>query len=188
MSLRTTRSLRGAAALAAAATLVLGVTACSDDSDSSDSSSTTDASAADGADSTDSADEAEDSGASDGALTVDKADDLSDGDSITVTLEGLDTANSYYVAIGTTDGSSADPATYAGSMQEWARVVPEGEEGGTATYDAEGNAEFDLTVQATNEDGSVDCTTDSCSLKLITDHSSQPPFEDVAAVPVTFAS
>ncbi|MDN5582714.1 MAG: neocarzinostatin apoprotein domain-containing protein [Corynebacterium sp.] len=182
MSLRTTRSLRGAAALAAAASLALGVTACSDDSDSSDSSSSSDASA------TDSADEAEDSGASDGPLTVDKADDLSDGDTVTVTLEGLDTANSYYVAVGTTDGASADPGTYAGSMEEWARVVPEGEEGGTATYDAEGNAEFDLTVQATNEDGSVDCTTDSCSLKLITDHSSQPPFEDVAAVPVTFAS
>lgn len=182
MSLRTTRSLRGAAALAAAASLALGVTACSDDSDSSDSSSSSDASA------TDSADEAEDSGASDGPLTVDKADDLSDGDTVTVTLEGLDTANSYYVAVGTTDGASADPGTYAGSMEEWARVVPEGEEGGTATYAAEGNAEFDLTVQATNEDGSVDCTTDSCSLKLITDHSSQPPFEDVAAVPVTFAS
>lgn len=182
MSLRTTRSLRGAAALAAAATLALGVTACSDDSDSSDSTSSSDASA------TGSAGDAEGSGASHGPLTVDKADDLSDGDTVTVTLKGLDTASSYYVAVGTTDGASADPGTYAGSMEDWARVIPEGEEGGTATYDAEGNAEFDLTVQATNEDGSVDCTTDSCSLKLITDHSSQPPFEDVAAVPVTFAS
>lgn len=176
MTLRTTRPTRRAAALAATAVLALGLTACSSDSDDS----------AESTESTTAADSASEGSASDGPLSVDKADGLTAGDTVTVTLDELDTEQNYYVAVATTDGESSDPSTYAGEMSDWARVVPEGEEGGTATFDADGNAEFDLTVQATNEDGTVDCTTDSCSLKLVTDHASTPPFSDVASVPVTF--
>ncbi|WP_145942651.1 hypothetical protein [Corynebacterium glyciniphilum] len=182
MTLRTTRPTRRAAALAATAVLALGLTACSSDSDdSAESTDSTDSTAP-----TTAADSASEGSASDGPLSVDKADGLTAGDTVTVTLDGLDTEQNYYVAVATTDGESSDPSTYAGEMSDWARVVPEGEEGGTATFDADGNAEFDLTVQATNEDGTVDCTTDSCSLKLVTDHASTPPFSDVASVPVTF--
>ncbi|WP_291480480.1 hypothetical protein [Corynebacterium sp.] len=180
MNPRTTRPTRRAAALAATAVLALGLTACSDDAEDS----------ADSADSTDSTGSATASAAAgsttDGPLTVDRTDGLSAGDTVTVTLDGLDTGQNYYVAVAATDGESSDPSTYAGEMADWARVMPEGEEGGTATYDAEGNAEFELTVQSTNDDGTVDCTTDSCSVKLITDHASTPPFADIAAVPVTF--
>ncbi|MGJ0183871.1 hypothetical protein [Corynebacterium glyciniphilum] len=180
MTLRTTRPTRRAAALAATAVLALGLTACSSDSDDS-------AESTDSADSTTTAaDSASEGAVSDGSLSVDKADGLTAGDTVKVTLDGVDTEQNYYVAVATTDGESSDPSTYAGEMSDWARIVPEGEEGGTATFDADGNAEFDLTVQATNEDGTVDCTTDSCSLKLVTDHASTPPFSDVAAIPVTF--
>lgn len=182
MNLHTTRPTRRAAALAATAVLALGLTACSSDSDdSTDSAETT---AAESASET----EAEAASASDGPLSVDKTDGLSDGDTVTVTLEGLDTENNYYVAVASTDGDSSDPSTYAGEMSDWARVVPEGEQGGSATFDADGNAEFDLVVQSTNEAGTVDCTTDSCSVKLVTDHASTPPFSDIAAVPVTFGN
>ncbi|WP_420098269.1 hypothetical protein [Corynebacterium sp.] len=178
MNLRTTRPTRRAAALAATAVLALGLTACSSDSDdSTDSAETTAAESA-----------SETEAASDGPLSVDKTDGLSDGDTVTVTLEDLDTENNYYVAVASTDGDSSDPSTYAGEMSDWARVVPEGEQGGTATFDADGNAEFDLAVQSTNEAGTVDCTTDSCSVKLVTDHASTPPFSDIAAVPVTFGN
>lgn len=183
MTLRTTRPTRRAAALAATAVLALGLTACSSDSDdSAESTESTDSADA----TTTAADAASEGAASDGVLSVDKADGLTAGDTVKVTLDGLDTEQNYYVAVATTDGESSDPSTYAGEMKDWARVVPEGEEGGTATFDADGNAEFDLTVQATNEDGTVDCTTDSCSLKLVTDHASTPPFSDVASVPVSF--
>lgn len=188
MSLRTIRPMRRAAAVAAAATLTLGLAACGDDADDSANGTNGDT-AADNAGNGDNgdADDSDAEASEDGPLSVDTTEDLADGDTITVTLTGLDTEQSYYVAVATTDGGSSDPSTFAGSMQDWSRIVPEGDDRGTATYDAEGNAELEMQVTPTNEEGTVDCTTDSCSVKLITDHASTPPFDDVAAVPVTFA-
>lgn len=54
---------------------------------------------------------------------------------------------------------------------------------GTVTMDANGAATVTLTAVSTGE--GIDCSTDSCVLKVFGDHAQN--FADVTSVPVTFA-
>lgn len=175
----TARPVRRAAALAAAAVLTLGVAACGDDDDSDDDAAD-DTAVEQPAD-----DDGDDVGDVDG-MSAEKTDDLADGDTITVTLTDLDTDQGYYLGICAAEGAAGGPPTCTGGREDSAWIAAEGEERATDHFDAEGNAEVELDVKATSEDGSLDCTTDSCVVKLFGDH--QSGFGDVAELPVSFAS
>ncbi|HIW90629.1 MAG TPA: thiamine biosynthesis protein [Candidatus Corynebacterium avicola] len=179
--------MRRASALAAAAVLTLGVAACGDDDDS-DGDDADDTAVEQPADDSEDADAADDSEGAEGAdgLSADKTDDLSDGDTITVTLSDLDTEQGYYLGICAAEGAAGGPPSCTGARDDSAWVAAEDEQRATDHYDAEGNAEVELNVASTSEDGSLDCTTDECVLKLFGDH--QAGFGDVADLPVTFAS
>lgn len=184
----TARPVRRAAALAAAAVLTLGVAACGDDDDSDDDAADDTAveqPADDDADEADDTDDGDDVGDVDG-MSADKTDDLADGDTITVTLTDLDTDQGYYLGICAAEGAAGGPPTCTGGREDSAWIAAEGEERATDHFDAEGNAEVELDVKATSEDGSLDCTTDSCVVKLFGDH--QSGFGDVAELPVSFAN
>lgn len=183
------RPVRRAAALTAAAVLTLGVAACSDDdSDSDDTADDTAVEQTDDADDTESDDaddtEADGAGEESDELSADKTDGLSDGDTITVNLTDLDTDQGYYLGICGAEGEAGGPPTCTGARDDSAWITAEGEEGATDHFDAEGNAEVELSAKATSEDGALDCTTDDCVLKLFGDHKSG--FGDVAEIPVTF--
>ncbi len=188
----TARPVRRAAALAAAAVLTLGVAACGDDDDSDDDAADDTAveqPADDDADEADDTDDGDDDGDDVGdvdGMSADKTDDLADGDTITVTLTDLDTDQGYYLGICAAEGAAGGPPTCTGGHEDSAWIAAEGEERATDHFDAEGNTEVELDVKATSEDGSLDCTTDSCVVKLFGDH--QSGFGDVAELPVSFAS
>lgn len=188
MSLRTTlrtprshRPGRRAAAAAAAAVLALGLTACSDDSD-------------DGADGTDSSeDSAVEENASDadgseetGPLAAEPTDGLTDGDTINVTLTGLDTDQGYYLGICSAEDAAGGPPSCTGSRDDSAWIAADDEHRATDHYNAEGDAEVELSVHSTNEDHTLNCAgDDECVLKLFGDH--EAGFDNVAELPLTFA-
>lgn len=110
--------------------------------------------------------------------------EIEDGSEVTITLSGLDPAyGGYYLGFcGERPEGSPAPActgdrTVPGT-QAWLS-----NRGGTQPVPENGEATVTLTAKAAGE--SVDCRTDSCTLKVFGDHSEG--FEDVVDVPVTFA-
>lgn len=194
--------VRRAAAVAAAAVLSLGLAACSDDESPEDANERA-AQAAEEAlselnqeveeDAADSADgSAEETPANDPGepqITADKTQDLADGDTITVTVRGLDVEGGYYVGICKA-GTGADAAGEGGAPDctgdredsKW--ITAEGSDKGTDHVDADGNAEVELTVAEQGD--AVDCSTDKCVLKVFGDHTNG--FREVGDAPVSFAS
>ena len=194
--------VRRAAAVAAAAVLSLGLAACSDDESPEDANERA-AQAAEEAlselnqeveeDAADSADgSAEETPANDPGepqITADKTQDLADGDTITVTVRGLDVEGGYYVGICKA-GTGADAAGEGGAPDctgdredsKW--ITAEGSDKGTDHVDADGDAEVELTVSEQGD--AVDCSTDKCVLKVFGDHTNG--FREVGDAPVSFAS
>lgn len=194
--------VRRAAAVAAAAVLSLGLAACSDDESPEDANERA-AQAAEEAlselnqeveeDAADSADgSAEETPANDPGepqITADKTQDLADGDTITVTVRGLDVEGGYYVGICKA-GTGADAAGEGGAPDctgdredsKW--ITAEGSDRGTDHVDADGDAEVELTVSEQGD--AVDCSTDKCVLKVFGDHTNG--FREVGDAPVSFAS
>lgn len=194
--------VRRAAAVAAAAVLSLGLAACSDDESPEDANERA-AQAAEEAlselnqeveeDAADSADSsAEETPANDPGepqITADKTQDLADGDTITVTVRGLDVEGGYYVGICKA-GTGADAAGEGGAPDctgdredsKW--ITAEGSDRGTDHVDADGDAEVELTVSEQGD--AVDCSTDKCVLKIFGDHTNG--FREVGEAPVSFAS
>lgn len=132
--------------------------------------------------------DAEDKDAEDGKVTVDAnpVSDLKDGDTITVTVSGLDPESGYYAGICAADKTPGNPVpdctgdrTEGARSQQWITNKP----GGVTPIEADGTAKFDLAAGATGE--KVNCSEQDCVLKLFGDHTEG--FEDVAEVPVTFA-
>lgn len=194
--------VRRSAAVAAAAVLSLGLAACSDDESPEDANERA-AQAAEEAlselnqeveeDAADSADgSAEETPANDPGepqITADKTQDLADGDTITVTVRGLDVEGGYYVGICKA-GTGADAAGEGGAPDctgdredsKW--ITAEGSDRGTDHVDADGDAEVELTVSEQGD--AVDCSTDKCVLKVFGDHTNG--FREVGEAPVSFAS
>ncbi|AWT26982.1 hypothetical protein Csp1_22320 [Corynebacterium provencense] len=121
-------------------------------------------------------------------ISADKTQNLVDGEQIIVTLHGLDTSAGYYLAICREDtgadaaGRGAPPeCTGDRSASKW--IAPESEQRATDHFDAEGNAEVTLTVAEKGD--AVDCSVDTCVLKLFGDHANE--FRNVGEAPVTFA-
>jgi hypothetical protein len=197
LTLRSTL-VRRSAAVAAAAALSLGLTACSDDESSEDANERA-AQAAEEAlselnqpEEDADADDAEDTPVNDPGepqITADKTQDLSDGDTITVTVRGLDAEGGYYLGICKA-GTGADAAGEGGAPDctggredsKW--ITAEGSDQGTDHVKADGTAEVELTVAEQGD--AVDCSTDKCIIKVFGDHTNG--FNAVAEAPVTFAS
>lgn len=116
-------------------------------------------------------------------ISVKNADHIHDGDTLDVSVSGLDPVSGYYAAIcaaGTAEGAvpactgtMTDPQTAA-----WLKA----DGTGTVMLSPEGTAEFTLTATATGE--AVDCTTQECVLKVFGDHANG--FTPVAETPVEF--
>lgn len=126
--------------------------------------------------------------AEDGKVTIDAdpVSDLKDGDTITVTVSGLDPESGYYAGICAADKAPGNPVpdctgdrTEGARSQQWITNKP----GGVTPIETDGTAKFDLAAGATGE--KVNCSEQDCVLKLFGDHTEG--FEDVAEVPVTFA-
>lgn len=113
--------------------------------------------------------------------TVDSTSGLKDGDKITVNITGLDPTLGYYAAICADDNAPVPVCT--GNRGDTESQVWIKSDGGTVTMDASGAATVTLTAVSTGE--GIDCTTDSCVLKVFGDHAQN--FADVTSVPVTFA-
>ncbi|WP_082313446.1 neocarzinostatin apoprotein domain-containing protein [Corynebacterium lactis] len=132
--------------------------------------------------------DAKDKDAEDGKVTIDAdpVSDLKDGDTITVTVSGLDPESGYYAGICAAEKTPGNPVpdctgdrTEGARSQQWITNKP----GGVTPIETDGTAKFDLAAGATGE--KVNCSEQECVLKLFGDHTEG--FEDVAEVPVTFA-
>lgn len=193
--------VRRSAAVAAAAVLSLGLAACSDDESPEDANERA-AQAAEEALSELNQEVEEDAGSADDSaeetpandpgepqITADKTQDLADGDTITVTVRGLDVEGGYYVGICKA-GTGADAAgegeapDCTGDREDSKWITAEGSDRGTDHVDADGDAEVELTVSEQGD--AVDCSTDKCVLKIFGDHTNG--FREVGEAPVSFAS
>lgn len=117
------------------------------------------------------------------SLEAAPTEDLSDGDIVTVDLQGLDPSYGYYVGICGAERPEGSPAPECtggrdGDSQAWLS------ERGTTQIPEDGTVTVELTASAEGE--GIDCRTDACVLKVFGDHTEG--FEDVVEVPVTFAS
>lgn len=119
-------------------------------------------------------------------IEAEPVNNLSDGDSISVTLSGLDTDYGYYAAICAAEKTPGNPVpdctgdrSSTPLTQQWIT----NKDGGTTPIAEDGTASFDLGVSSTGE--VANCTEQDCVLKLFGDHTEG--FEDIAEIPVTFA-
>lgn len=196
--MKTIRTARPRAATAVAALMALSLpllAACSDDGseEQASASSTTEAPASEAsseAPSTSAAagssDSAEATGNSEVKITADPAENLADGQKISVKVTGLDPEAGYYGAICAAESTPGKPMPDctgergAAGTQQWITQ----KDGGTAPLSPAGETEFTLTAKQKGQ--AVDCATQECVLKIFGDHTEG--FEDVAEIPVTFAS
>lgn len=195
--MKTIRTARPRATTAIAALMALSLpllAACSDDGseEQASASSTTEApasEAASGAPSTSatgSSDDAEAAGDGDVKITADPAENLADGQKISVKATGLDPEAGYYGAICAAESTPGKPMPDCtgergeAGTQQWITQ----KDGGTASLSPAGETEFELTAKQKGQ--AVDCATQECVLKIFGDHTEG--FEDVADIPVTFAS
>lgn len=118
-------------------------------------------------------------------VTAEPVENLSEGDTINVSITGLNADLGYYAAICAADDS--DEATVPDctgdrtttNTQQWITK----KSGGTVPMGENGSAKFSINAVPTSD--SVDCTKQECVLKLFGDHSEG--FEDVVDLPVSFA-
>jgi len=189
---------RRTAATAAAALLAFGLAACSDSKDSSDSTTSaaatsekTSATASTAASETKAPVGAETTPPNDPGtpqISANKTQDLADGDQIVVSIHGLDTSAGYYLGIckagtGADSAGNGAPPECTGDRSSSKWIAGDAEQRATDHFDAEGNAEVTLTVASKGD--AVNCTVDTCVLKLFGDHSNG--FRNVGEAPITFA-
>lgn len=181
-----------AIAIPALAAMPLLAACSSEDSGSDSAASSTSSSAAGETGAASESSEAMDAGsagsesASAPTIEAEPVNNLSDGDSIAVTLSGLDTDYGYYAAICAAEKTPGNPVpdctgdrSSTPLTQQWIT----NKDGGTTPIAEDGTASFDLGVSSTGE--VANCTEQDCVLKLFGDHTEG--FEDIAEIPVTFA-
>ncbi|AKE41989.1 thiamine biosynthesis protein [Corynebacterium kutscheri] len=115
-------------------------------------------------------------------IALSTTENLSDGQVLSFNVAGLDPTAGYYAAICSADYTGQVPLCTGlqGDTQAQAWLS---NNGGTVAISQNGTASVDLVATATGE--GIDCTTESCVLKIFGDH--RNGFQDVTELPVSFS-
>ncbi|WP_233195577.1 neocarzinostatin apoprotein domain-containing protein [Corynebacterium sp. 13CS0277] len=179
----TTRARRAGALLACGVTAGVLV-GCSTAEVDSPAPSSTAASPTASAPATEAGSTAAPAAAQDVTVDVAPAEGLRAGDTVEITLAGLNPKAGYYAAICAEDRPEGSPVPLCtggrgdATAQAWIKAS-----GGTITLAEDGTAV--ATIAATPVGEGIDCREDACGVKIFGDHTEG--FQDVAWVPVTFA-